>query len=217
VLVEAANRYLNENTDDNNTVYGQIVYMQGEDANEFFDILDNKGEEQALKYLSQWDNNEYNDVYADYRKVIGSSDNVYDDNSYVMSYNTRHEYASLFVKLNKEDFIARYGDKEIKEGVDDSSDLSEPTDGSISLKFFASHTGFLQNRYKGSDGKYYVLQWSNGYEKLPLLYTATKSWEADTPVRKNKIKSFDFPEGHEAYFYMLKANKDIADVGPHVK
>jgi len=207
LFVEAANRYFNEEYDKNNYVYGEILSIQNDDANEFFDIMDNAGEEQALKYFSQWDNNDYTQVYADYNKVIGSSDDVYENDNYIMSYNKRHGYASLYVKLDKDDFITRYGDKDIIEGADGSNE--SPKNEYITLKFFASNTEFLQNRYKGSDRRYYVLQWTRGYDNFPFLYTATKSWEPDTPINKVKINFFDFPEGHEAYFYMLKENKDI--------
>lgn len=73
----------------------------------------------------------------------------------------------------------------------------------IELKFHMSYTGFLQNRYKASNGKYYNLQWSNGYDKPPILYTATPSWESDCPVKKEMYDRFIFPEGHEAYGSML--------------
>jgi hypothetical protein len=73
----------------------------------------------------------------------------------------------------------------------------------ITLMFKRSHTGRLQNHYKGSNGRTYCIQWSNGYGKPPILYTTTPCGEADCPIKKELVTMFIFPEGHEAYGSML--------------
>ena len=72
------------------------------------------------------------------------------------------------------------------------------------LTFISSNTGFLRNSYYCKKNKrYYCLQWDNGYDKAPVLYSSTRSGEPDCPIKKEYYKYFLFPEGHEPYESML--------------
>lgn len=75
-----------------------IVFMQGDEAQEALGILDNEGERAALDHLLQWD---YGDVSEErYCSPSGECDSVYrfrfkDGRRYEMSYNTSLEYIGL--------------------------------------------------------------------------------------------------------------------------
>ena len=73
--------------------FQRIVFMQGEDAQEALDILDNDGTDAAIEYLAQWDMEpgEIEDESA-----AGTDDDVYQsDDGYILTYNTRLGYIGL--------------------------------------------------------------------------------------------------------------------------
>lgn len=49
------------------TTYSRIVFLQGEEYEEFGDILDDRGEDEAMDYLIQWD--------------YGTDDDLHDESS----------------------------------------------------------------------------------------------------------------------------------------
>ena len=82
--------------------YYEIVFMQGDDAKEPLDILDDKGELAALEYLKDWDYGDEMD-HSPEEKPWGNDDDVYEKDDYVMSYNTGLGYIGLVRKVKKEE------------------------------------------------------------------------------------------------------------------
>lgn len=102
---------INESTDDER--YENVVFMQGEDAYEPLEILNQNGEDAALDYLEQWHdpgNHEGTNELGH-----GSSDRIYEKDGYIMSYNTSLGYIGL-----QYDFQAN----EMKENEDEPNDTS---------------------------------------------------------------------------------------------
>lgn len=111
-LIERANNYMPEIN--NEYVYGDVIFIQGEEADEAIDILQNHGEDAVIKYLSQWDQGEYHTIYSHYDKTVGASDDIYETDQYVLTYNTRLNYIGLLTKLPKDKY-GEYVDESIKE------------------------------------------------------------------------------------------------------
>lgn len=97
------------------SLYAEVVYLQGGEAVEALGILEDRGEDFVIQYLSQWDMGEYNNVYSDPRKVAGTKDTIYESDDYVLIYNEMLDYISLFSKIDKYEFITRYGEEQITE------------------------------------------------------------------------------------------------------
>lgn len=91
ILREYVNSVLNEATGQK---YYEIVFMQGDDAKEALDILEKKGEKAALQYLKDWDYGKEMEHTA-IEKPWGNDDELYEEDDYVMSYNTRLGYIGL--------------------------------------------------------------------------------------------------------------------------
>ena len=73
--------------------YLQIVFMQGDDAREPLAILDKQGESAALDFLSEWD---YGDACPTNNEPnAGTSDTVYKQGNYLLTYNTGLGYIGL--------------------------------------------------------------------------------------------------------------------------
>jgi hypothetical protein len=66
--------------------YREIVFIQGEEANEPLDILNNEGEEKAMEYLQQWDYGNEN-LITEHEQPFGTTDILYKKDNYIMSYN----------------------------------------------------------------------------------------------------------------------------------
>jgi hypothetical protein len=75
------------------TVYRQIVYQQGQDADETMQILDEHGKKAAFEHLLQWDNGQEDDVRS--TTSAGSNDYSYKHGNYIMSYNLGLPYIGL--------------------------------------------------------------------------------------------------------------------------
>ena len=73
-------------------MYQRIVFCQGDDAKEPLRILEELGDEAAVKYLSQWDFGP-GDLFP--RPSSGDSDWVYESHDYRLSYDTRLTYIGL--------------------------------------------------------------------------------------------------------------------------
>ena len=70
-----------------------IVFMQGEKADEPLGILNEKGQDAAIKYLAQWDQGEYYNL-TDFLNA-GSNDTIYEDENYILVYNNTLNYIGL--------------------------------------------------------------------------------------------------------------------------
>lgn len=93
-----------EKINENESIYSDylgytIVYLQGEEANEVLDIIENKGEDAGVEYLKQWDNgSEMEHDLIDLPFSLGSGFNKYytDDNVYYMAYSNSLSSVSLY-------------------------------------------------------------------------------------------------------------------------
>jgi len=74
--------------------YYEIVFLQGEKAEEPLTILRDKGEEAALDYLKEFDRGEEMDVNPE-DAPWGDDDRVMEKDGYVMSWNTEFGYIGL--------------------------------------------------------------------------------------------------------------------------
>jgi len=73
--------------------YENIMFAQGDDANEPLAILNNQGEDAALEYLTQW---HYPGEHDGSNELgHGTSDKVYKKDGYIMSWNSRLGYIGL--------------------------------------------------------------------------------------------------------------------------
>lgn len=73
--------------------YARIIFLQGEEANEPLNILDEQGEQATFEYLQQWNHRELNEVER--FAPGGMNDTLYKSKGYVMSYNLNIGYISL--------------------------------------------------------------------------------------------------------------------------
>lgn len=74
--------------------FQEIVFIQGEEAEEPLNILDNEGESAAFQYLAQWDYGENDgEIYDEI--PAGSNDSTYREDCYIMNYNTSLGYIGL--------------------------------------------------------------------------------------------------------------------------
>jgi hypothetical protein len=83
--------------------YEEIVFIQGEEAEEPMEILDSQGLEAVLKYLQQWDYGESPVVEMDYLLNVGNSDIIEEINGYLISYQRGIPYIGL-TKIVDEDY-----------------------------------------------------------------------------------------------------------------
>jgi hypothetical protein len=87
---------LNESTIDDK--YEDVVFIQGEEAQEPLDILDNEGPDAALEYLKQWHDPGHHMGREDLGH--GTSDETYEKDGYIMSWNSRLGYIGLIYDLS---------------------------------------------------------------------------------------------------------------------
>jgi len=71
----------------------RIVFLQNDAANEALEILDQKGEQAALDYLTQC--HYPGEHKTSYCIDAAKCDSIYEDNGYVLTYNTNLNYISL--------------------------------------------------------------------------------------------------------------------------
>lgn len=77
-------------------MYRFVVFLQGDDFEEFETVLDRDGEAAAMDYLKQWETGE---GATQAGEPWGSADYVHESGGYVMSYNLRLGYAGLCVRV----------------------------------------------------------------------------------------------------------------------
>ena len=87
---------VNESTDLDN--YENIVFIQGEEADEPLQILDEKGPDAALEYLKQWHNPGQHEGTEELGH--GGDDEVYEKDGYIMSWNSGLNYIGLQYDLS---------------------------------------------------------------------------------------------------------------------
>jgi len=73
--------------------YEEVVFMQGEEANEAMDILNNDGRDAALEYLKQW---HQPGIHMGSNELgHGNQDKVYEKDGYIMAWNPYLPYIGL--------------------------------------------------------------------------------------------------------------------------
>lgn len=87
---------LDESTDMDR--YEDVVFLQGDSADEAIEILDNQGEDAAMDYLIQW--HEPGHHMGSSELSHGSSDSTYERDGYIMSYNIPLNYIGLQYELS---------------------------------------------------------------------------------------------------------------------
>ena len=80
--------------------WGFVVDLQGSEANEIIDMINEKREDAAVEYLKGWDQGVYEEeLDNDPSDGLGWDYNSYEDDSgYMMIYNSNHEFVSLYYK-----------------------------------------------------------------------------------------------------------------------
>jgi hypothetical protein len=80
-------------------IYEDIVFAQGEDAIEPLEILAEKGRDAAIDFLAQW--HDLGKHMTREEPAAGTSDTVYEKDSYILTYNLRLGYIGLEYKVTK--------------------------------------------------------------------------------------------------------------------
>jgi hypothetical protein len=80
--------------------YENVVFMQGSDAIEALEFLDNQGEEAALEHLKQW--HDYGNHEGTDQLGAGTSDQTFEKDGYIMSYNPSLGYIGLQYEFGNE-------------------------------------------------------------------------------------------------------------------
>lgn len=83
-----------------NFVYENVVFAQGEEATEPFEILAKEGEEAVIEYLSQW--HDCGKHMTHNKPSRGSTDTFYEADGFILSWNHRFGYIGLEHKLNED-------------------------------------------------------------------------------------------------------------------
>ena len=97
---------MNESTDQDR--YEDVVFMQGEEADEPLEILRNQGEDAAMQYLMQW--HSPGQHMGSQELGHGSSDQTYEKDGYTMAWNFPLNYIGLQYELSGLDEETEKGD-----------------------------------------------------------------------------------------------------------
>ena len=83
---------------DDSFKFEDIVFLQNSEADEVLNIIEENGEEAGLQYLLQWDQG---GGEGELRLIhpAGLRDNSFENEHFVMSYNSKIGYAGLCRKL----------------------------------------------------------------------------------------------------------------------
>jgi hypothetical protein len=132
---------LGESTDQEQ--YENVVFLQGDEAYQPLEILNDKGEDAALEYLKQWHypgEHEGTDHLGH-----GSSDHVYEKDGYIMSWNNALGYIGLQYDLSNMDENEEFGkedDQMSHQSFDDEPEEQNSDDAPIrSIDPYASKMG----------------------------------------------------------------------------
>ena len=105
---------IKESMDSN--IYYTIVFLQGHDTEEFEKILKEKGEAEAMNYLSQWDYGSESLIDGSPNQPWGNNETTYIEGDYIMAYDTAYETAGLYFKEGQ-DRLEESKHKKINENV----------------------------------------------------------------------------------------------------
>lgn len=93
-IIKSAN--MGESTDQDK--YEDVVFLQGQEADEPLQILQNDGQDAALEYLKSW--HMLGSHMGNSNLGHGSADQTYEKDGYIMSWNNRIGYIGLQYDLN---------------------------------------------------------------------------------------------------------------------
>jgi len=77
--------------------YENIIFQQGQEAEETLELIKNCSEEVAVNYLKEWDMGENYDVSD--TEPFGKADTTVEIDGYILSYNTYVGYVGLCKKV----------------------------------------------------------------------------------------------------------------------
>lgn len=99
-----------------NRQYKQVVFLQGDEAVQALDFLDNHGEKETVDYLVNMYGNVLDEPITYNESPFGERDTLYETDKYILSYNPRMGYIGLSEKIenNLKDIGAKMIDKETK-------------------------------------------------------------------------------------------------------
>lgn len=89
--IDGETREIKEGSNDGR--FENVVFLQGEEADEPLKILDEKGEDDAIEYLKQWHNTGEHETNS--KVGAGASDYTYSKDGYLLIWNTRLGYIGL--------------------------------------------------------------------------------------------------------------------------
>lgn len=92
-------KFIAESTDQDK--YEDVIFMQGDEASEPLNILMNQGKDEALEYLKQW--HEPGSHMGGSELGHGTSDQIYEKDGYIMSWNPYIGYIGLQYNLSDMD------------------------------------------------------------------------------------------------------------------
>lgn len=80
--------------------YERVIFLDGEEADEAFEILNNQGKDAALEYLKQW--HDYGNHMGSDSLGTGTSDRTYEKDGYIMGWNEPLGYIGLDYEFGEE-------------------------------------------------------------------------------------------------------------------
>ena len=112
--IDKMSKEINESIDTDN--YESVIFLDGSEADEAFEILNNDGEYAAMEYLKQW--HDYGNHMGQQELGHGTSDETYEKDGYIMSWNSRIGYIGLEYDLNYDSDL-----ENLKSDVQESENL----------------------------------------------------------------------------------------------
>ena len=73
--------------------YADIIFLQGDEADEFLNVLHEHGETEVIERLKDWDSGEHYDIREE--RGGGTNDSSSTHGEYVLTYNTALSYIGL--------------------------------------------------------------------------------------------------------------------------
>ena len=186
------NENISEATDTDK--YENVVFVQGEEADEPLRILNDEGEEAALEYLKQW--HDFGNHEGTDQLGAGSSDSTFEKDGYIMSYNPRIGYIGLQYDL-------KHGEDEPYSGVNYSDAFEK-------YGFNDMHLNEVEESFdnpEAKDEKY--LDKGTQQEEQPNKYDDGVRYPVEEPIKTDDpslegLKGDDAPLDEENIFSKMK-------------
>ena len=169
--------------------YEEVVFMQGQEADEPLSILDKKGEDAALDYLKQW--HFFGSHMGSDESGHGDTDQTYEKDGYIMFWNVGLSYIGLQYKFPEED-ETNYG--ELNENVDKV--ILERVSNQLNnlLTGVNEDNQQLGNKKYLKTWKHEALIGANNPEDAHAKWAAVNLGNLDSELKQGHILSHDFIE-----------------------